>query len=621
MAVNRFDQYYQPQYTPEPLDQLLAVGMQKRQDLFQNVQNMAQVGSMLGNIPSVGVADTNKKNEILKKAEDQINGIVKSGKRLDDPLISYQINGLVNGVMSNPDIQKIIGDYQLYQSYLGNVEKLKTEGKYAESHDFPVASKWNSFLNDPNYNPSPVMRSYTTIDQPSDYRKKVMDLFNQAKANGTIKEGTDGKWIWKISNEVLNPNDLIAWGLNQGFLTQNDIKSLRYDAAYQYEGLTDESKQKITPKDYEDLYYANTLASMASFYGYQKTGREMKDDPYSLQKSGYDLEHDKSMVPSYAPAVQSPTKPHKFKIDSDGTVTIGEADVNEMRKEQLTYLTQLPLGVGLPLAFLNRARYALGLDKEEVDPNKLPVVDRMYFEDAKAKVQKIRQDQGEPPLEGKNLNVAIKNYLKTAGENANTLGNPVINQYTTPEQINKASDTYFIPGEGDQKGKTTFQGTYAGRRFYSPDQNGAPLSGDQWIKRYGKGVQPKVLGEFGPDNPFVSYGMPVQTSDGKYHWMEGNLIETRNPINNFAHEVYLAKWNYDTNSNYFPVTLGGKEYLGGANYDPETNTYDFNLYDKSNGNYVGNSSVAVGSGGTFNTPEELAANIILHQDTYAKNLK
>lgn len=613
MAVSRYSQYYQPEYTPEPLDALLQVGMMKRQQLVDNVKQRNEAVDLLGNIPSVGLADTNKKNEILQQAEDRMNEISKSGRKFDDPLIAAEINSVVHGVMNNPDIQKIVGDYKAYQTYLGNTAKLKGEGKYSESHDFPVASRWASFMDDPQYTTAPIMSQYTNIDTPSDYREKLTSLFDKVKASGSVVETTDGTWIYKTSKKEVKVDDLIKWGLNQGYLSQNDLKSLKYDANYQYQGLGSDYKKQITPTEYENGYYNKVVSDIAPFFAYKETGNEIQANPYGLQRSGKALETDISTIPAYAPGVPTNTQKFNFTVGDNGAVSVGQRSREEIGKDNWNIYGINANGVplmGVVMSVVNTIRNAFAGDV--VDPNKLPTTDRLYYEDLGAKVQQSRADEGKPPLKGKELNTAISNYVDAIKENANDLGNPVINQFTDPKQVEKQSQIYFVQGEGKNAGNTTLQGAYVTRKFYNPDFGGTALSGEQWLEKFGGSTQPKAIGSFGPDNPYTSYGMPIQTGDGKLHWMEGHLGETTNPINQYAHEIYLAKWNVTTNSNYFPVKLGDTEYIGGSKYDPTTDTYNVSIRDKQ-GNTVPGREFTIGRGQEIQTPEQVAYKFLTEQ--------
>lgn len=622
MAVSRYSQYYQPEYTPEPLDALLQVGMMKRQQLVDNVKQRNEAVDLLGNIPSVGLADTNKKNEILQQAEDRMNEISKSGRKFDDPLIAAEINSVVHGVMNNPDIQKIVGDYKAYQTYLGNTAKLKGEGKYSESHDFPVASRWASFMDDPQYTTAPIMSQYTNIDTPSDYRERINKLFDKVKMSGSVVETTDGKWIYKTTRKQVNPNDLIKWGLQQGFLTQNDLKSLKYDANYQYQGLGSDYKKQISPTEYEDGYYNKVLSDTAPFYGQYETGDEIQlrgDYLAAYSKSLDEISAD--TVPAYAPGVPTNTQKFNFKVGDKGEVIVGSKDRSALINEQNHILNvagamMQPLS-GLTAAFLNRINYAFK-NGETVDPNQLPTEDKLYYKDLENKVQQARIAEGKAPLTGEALNKGIHNYLEAVQNNINDLGNPVINQYKNPKQVEKESQLYFIPGEGKNAGKTTLQGAYVTRKFYTPQFNGTALSGEQWLEKFGGSTQPKAIGSFGPDNPYTAYGMPIQTGDGKLHWMEGDIDQVqRNPVNQYSHQIYLSKWQVGSNSNYFPLPIGDKDYIGGSNYDPETNSYDFRIIDKQ-GNTLKESKI--GNGGEFQTPEEAIYNLIMNYETVGKEL-
>lgn len=620
MAVSRYSQYYQPEYTPEPLDALLQVGMMKRQQLVDNVKQRNEAVDLLGNIPSVGLADTNKKNEILQQAEDRMNEISKSGRKFDDPLIAAEINSVVHGVMNNPDIQKIVGDYKAYQTYLGNTAKLKGEGKYAESHDFPVASRWANFMDDPQYTTAPIMSQYTNIDTPSDYREKLTSLFDKVKASGSVVENTDGTWIYKTSRKEVKVDDLIKWGLNQGYLSQNDLKSIRYDAGYQYNALDPNTQKAIPESTFENAYYRKVVNDIAPFFAYKETGDEIQANPYGLQRSGKALDEiSADTVPAYAPGVPTNTQKFNFTVGDNGEVTVGQRSIKEIVKDNWNIYGINANGVplmGVVMSVANTIRNAFAGDV--VDPNKLPTIDRLYYEDLGAKVQQARADEGKPPLKGKELNTAISNYMDAIKENANDLGNPVINQYKNPKQVEKESQLYFIPGEGKNAGKTTLQGAYVTRKFYTPQFNGTALSGEQWLEKFGGSTQPKAIGSFGPDNPYTAYGMPIQTGDGKIHWMEGDIDQVqRNPVNQYSHQIYLSKWQVGSNSNYFPLPIGDKDYIGGSNYDPETNSYDFRIIDKQ-GNTLKESKI--GNGGEFQTPEEAIYNLIMNYETVGKEL-
>ncbi len=530
--MNRFDVLTQDtKPVTHPYELMYQSGLMKQQAYNKGLQDLQNMVDVTGNLPSLPGPDTEVKKQTLSDIQNQANELSKQD--LGDPQVTAKIHSLIN--QYTPQLEAISGHYNdvIKEYYQKNKpEYIKSTGDIP-SHYKPIEDFISSYTSGDTFNSDPnYFHDYTQPTKFNDPRKEVSELGNKLKASGYNYEQSkeDGKYYWtdKGGSEHLTTQEAFNKLYGQNPLDNLSIpakNSLSLEAKYQgYKN----------PADYLESLY--TQEAYLQSYSKNNQGMTIAGNNPDYKKK----EVNPPTVPGFVPAQTVPGQTLGWKLDNKGNI---------QTNSEISH--SISTGINIP----------------NFVPQSTPEEQKQQLSDIKVAMSKLY-----PEKKGKFTTTDINKYIEEQSQltNANipiNIWDP--NNSDTPERIKTASNTYFTPGE---KNTITNQGAFVTRKFYGPSGNG--ISGTEWIKNAGS-IQPKVIGEFTPDNAYTSYGVPVQKEDGSIDIMEGNLDEVNNLGNNIAHNIYLAKYNNQTKSNHFDI-LGNK---AESHFNPTNNSYDVSLKD------------------------------------------
>lgn len=618
MAVNRFSQFYQPQYSPEPLDALLQIGMMERGNIDKNLQTIQESAAYLGSLPALPGGDTNRRDEILKETEGKVKQIISSGKSLKDPMVGFQVNGLIHSVSKNRDLQNIVGAYYGYTSELQkDIQTAKKETKYSASHALPTQQYWYERMTDPNYHPGPEWQSQTSIERPTDYRKQINDLFSQVKDSGDIQRypkgspnagqpvlNSNGEYIWLNSGKGVNADSLFKWGQNKGYLTQEGLRSLQLDGRYAYMGLTDEEKKKITPEEFGKGYFKNTVYDISRAYGHyvgdvQGFGA-IPEHLLKAKESGTEEIFDQGKVTQTQDLLG-------LRFDKEGNVVnagqglFGQAGM---------------MGEANPSVFGGGASGNMfeGVSSKPAykSIDDLPPEKKALYKDLSHRVQQFNNIANDhwDSMPVNERNKLIQNYIDNYEQNG-LLANATLLRYDVSTdkgqtlQTNK-SNQYFEKETKNGVPVWTGRGLILNSKVYD-DHHPQGISGTEYIKEEGtKNIVPQVYGHYTADNPTDATGGEFfQDKEGKTRYISSDPRRETDPIARYANKIYRAKYN-PSGTNYFDMDRGHKFR---SEYDEVTGLFSVSrLNDKYEPQQTWTTDYE-----TFKTPEDLLTKIAQDQ--------
>lgn len=575
-------------YIPHPYEEMFKVGLLKDQGI-QNIIDKGQDFIDRSNYNTVFNPDTEYKISKVNSLVQSMNEAAKTN--LNDPVNANKLRSVTNQFTNDHKVYDAIQRTNVFEQYQKNVKELGKDYRDQNALEYLDAIKR---FNAGDQSAGEILKTAPSIDPYYDYNKEFHDNLKDigdmgiSVVNGDFIDNTTGKFATDGKGGIVSDDRIGAMFLNG--LSSEAYQQMKKDYIFEEynnpTGIDFESwignKAKTAQMSYSNAI--NKLDYTGRSLGYLR----LKMDQAKTETPGTN--------PEYTPAQVYPSENTNWHLDADGTLHTEYGTFDERNQENIYTNSLFAVKNGsagtallqyIPLAkFITSLGFKLALgdtpDEKSMDDNEK----RQYNDIRNIVIDKMTQDNPKATkFANKDIAKGMYNYMEQAKKMNNT--NLLINHYTDPKDVKEQSELYFLPGE---KGTITLQGNYSNRKFFG---EGEVLSGSQWINSAGV-KQPQVIGEFTPDNPYAAYGMPIQTSDGKIHFMEGDVNQMQSAQNNVAHNIYLAKYNNLSNANYFDFN-GAKI---ASHYKPKTNSYQVTITENGkdfNYNIGGNSPDNVGT--------------------------
>jgi len=217
MAISRYDQPAQSNaldtfvntYVPIPFEEMMKVGMMKKQQEDQGFENLAKTYEDTHNLKYISGSEDEKyiKQHVLPTSEDIFNRY--ANQDLSDPVVQRKMRMEFNSKIDRNRIRDIQSSYEGWQNYLKDNAKLKMEGKASPFEEDPSrgwdSSKHGVFTKSPEAYNDPIKEIRENLFAP--VHDSTLKSINLGEGNIEVMSGVNQKMIDDITVKNL-PNYL-----------------------------------------------------------------------------------------------------------------------------------------------------------------------------------------------------------------------------------------------------------------------------------------------------------------------------------------------------------------------------------------------------------------------------
>lgn len=228
MGITSFSSVVQPSRYVEPISEDLMMkgtmmDAQRIDQADQDIQNT--YNSLIGDIPSLPGADTERKKEIMSGIQEQVKGL--SYNDLRSPSATKQIKNYIQQVSNNPDLLVIASRGQKYNQDLSTYQALTAKGKQVSPWNMQPIEQAQKYMEANQFDPKLTFSGNVQEDP---------EIYNGiSKAMGDVREEENTNIVGGqyITTKTKPKDKLNAAGL--GFIENNPQVKEDFQRRFDYQ--------------------------------------------------------------------------------------------------------------------------------------------------------------------------------------------------------------------------------------------------------------------------------------------------------------------------------------------------------------------------------------------------